>query len=178
VREGTVIIRPMQPQDAAAVVEMARELAIAVRDPEPTLDAGDLVRDGMGPERWFDCLVALVGGEVIGYAIMCRGYEAHTAKRRLWLGDLYVRKQARRAGVGRALMIAVADHAVAQGCKTVCWDLWRSNAAAKAFYQNLGAAEASDLAIWHLASPVTTPAPDLPTLRKSQSDARVSSNRS
>ena len=121
--------------------------------------AGNLVRDGMGPERWFDCLVALIADKVVGYAIVCRGYEAHTGKRRLWLGDLYVRKQERKTGIGRALMIAVAGRAVEQNCEVVCWDLWRSNAAAKAFYQSLGAAEASDLAIWHVASLKLAPNP-------------------
>ncbi len=53
------------------------------------LDPDDLARDGMGPQRWFDCLVAEVDGSLIGYAMVCRGYEAHMAKRRLWLSDLY-----------------------------------------------------------------------------------------
>jgi hypothetical protein len=57
---------------------MARELAAVLEDPEPTLDPNDLVRDGIGPERWFDCLVAEVDGRLIGYAMVCR------ATRRIW----------------------------------------------------------------------------------------------
>jgi GNAT superfamily N-acetyltransferase len=112
-----LIIRPMVRGDAAAVAEMARELAAALDDPEPALDPNDLVHDGIGPERWFECLVAEVGGGLIGYAMVCRGYEAHMAKRRLWLSDLYVRTDARRTGAGRALMLAVARLATAQGCE-------------------------------------------------------------
>ena len=77
---GKLTIRPMAEADAAAVVEMARELAAVLDDPEPALDPNDIVRDGIGPERWFDCLVAEVGGRLIGYAMVCRGYEAHMAK--------------------------------------------------------------------------------------------------
>ena len=47
-------IRPMVAADAAAVAAMARELAAALDDPEPVLDPNDLMRDGTGPERWFD----------------------------------------------------------------------------------------------------------------------------
>ena len=147
-----IIIRPMQAEDAAPIVEMARELAAAVDDPEPVLDADDLVRDGTGAERWFDCLVAVAAGVIVGYAMMCRGYEAHTAKRRVWLSDLYVRKQARQMGVGRTLMTAVARHAMAQGCDAIYFDLWRSNRAGKSFYESLGAAEVADLAIWRFSS--------------------------
>jgi GNAT superfamily N-acetyltransferase len=142
----------MQAEDASAVAEMARELAVAVDDPEPILDANDLVRDGTGAERWFDCLVAVSATGVVGYAMMCRGYEAHIGKRRLWLSDLFVRKQARRMGVGRALMIAVAREAMARGCGAVYWDLWRLNVAGRCFYESLGAAEIGDLAIWRVSS--------------------------
>ena len=95
----------MTRRDAAAVAQMARELAAVLKDPEPALDPNDLVRDGIGPERWFDCLVAEVDGRLIGYAMVCRGYEAHMAKRRLWLSDLYVRTDAQRTGAGHALMV-------------------------------------------------------------------------
>ena len=145
-------VRPMQASDASAVARMARELATAVEDPEPVLDASDLVRDGTGPERWFDCLVAVAAGEVVGYAMLCRGYEAHVGKRRLWLSDLYVRKESRGTGIGRALMTAVARHAMEQGCDTVYWDLWRHNLTGKSFYESLGATEVVDLTTWRISS--------------------------
>lgn len=148
---GGLTIRPMVTGDAATVAEMARELAAALDDPDPVLDPNDLLHDGIGPERWFDCFVAEVGGRPIGYAMVCRGYEAHIGKRRLWLSDLYVRTDARRTGAGRALMLAIARLAMAQGCE-IYWDLWRLNRVGKAFYQNLGAVEIGDLGIWRVGS--------------------------
>jgi GNAT superfamily N-acetyltransferase len=150
--QGEVTVRPMVAADAAAVAEMARELAAALDDPDPVLAPSDLVRDGVGPERWFDCLVAFVEGRVVGYAMACRGYEAHIGKRRLWLSDLYVRKDARRIGAGRALMAAMARLARTQGCEAVYWDLWRLNHDGRAFYKSLGAREIDDLAIWRVSS--------------------------
>jgi GNAT superfamily N-acetyltransferase len=142
----------MATENAAAVVEMGRELAAVLDDPEPALDPNDLMRDGTGAERWFDCLVAEVEGGLIGYAMVCRGYEAHMAKRRLWLSDLCVRMHARRTGAGRALMLEIARLAIALGCEAVYWDLWRLNRAGKALYEMLGAVEIGDLAIWHVHS--------------------------
>jgi GNAT superfamily N-acetyltransferase len=142
---GELTIRPMATGDAAAVAQMARELAAAVYDPDP-------VRDGRGVERWFDCLVAEVDGRLIGYAMVCRGFEAHIGKRRLWLSDLYVRTDARRTGAGRALMLAIARLAMAQGCEAVYWDLWQLNREGKAFYESLGAVAIDDLAIWRVGN--------------------------
>jgi GNAT superfamily N-acetyltransferase len=140
-------VRAMRPEDAPGVVEMARALAAAVGDTEPNLVESDLIRDGSGPERWFDCLVAEVAGRLVGYALMCRGFEAHTASRRLWLGDFYVRPHARRSGTGSALMAAVARHALQLGCEAVYWELWRMNGVGDAFYRRLRAEEAADLAV-------------------------------
>jgi GNAT superfamily N-acetyltransferase len=143
-------IRAMRPEDAAGVIDMARHLAAAVGDPEPELTAADLMRDGTGPERWFDCLVAEVAGRLVAYALVCKGFEAHTARKRLWIGDFYVQADARRNGVGRTLLAAVARHALRLGCDTVYWELWRMNTAGEAFYRKLGAEVATDLAVMRL----------------------------
>jgi GNAT superfamily N-acetyltransferase len=150
--QRNVTIRAMAAVDAAVIVEMARELAAALDDPDPVLEPGDLIRDSLGSQRWFDCLVAVVDGRLVGYAMVCRGYEAHIGKRRMWLSDLYVRREARRIGAGRALMAAVWRLALTQGCEAVYWDLWRLNHAGIAFYESLGAGESDDLAIWHVSS--------------------------
>ena len=118
----TPFVRTALPSDAEVVVAMAAELAAAVADPTPDLDAARFVRDGFGPDRWFECLVVEIGDEPIGFALICRGFEAHTGKRRLWLGDLYVRAAARRSGAGRSLMAAVASRALDLDCEAVYWE--------------------------------------------------------
>jgi diamine N-acetyltransferase len=137
----------MRPEDATAVIAMARALAAAVDDPEPQLTPADLIRDGTGGERWFDCLVAEMAGQLVAYVLLCKGFEAHTAKRRLWIGDLYVEPKARRNGVGRALVTALARHALALGCDAVYWELWRMNSSGEAFYRALGANLPDDLTV-------------------------------
>jgi len=66
----------------------------------------------------FECLVAELDGQPVGCALICRGFEAH-AGRRLWLGDLYVRKAARLSGAGRSLMAAVARRALDLDCEAL-----------------------------------------------------------
>jgi GNAT superfamily N-acetyltransferase len=146
----TSYVRAALPADAEIIVAMAAELAAAVEDPRPDFDAARFIRDGFGPDRWFECLVVEIEGQPVGYALMCRGFEAHTGKRRLWLGDLYVRTAARRSGAGRSLVAAVANRALELDCEAVYWELWRPNALGKAFYDRLAAEEAADLAVMRL----------------------------
>jgi GNAT superfamily N-acetyltransferase len=145
-----VVVRFARPEDSEAIVAMARELATAVEDPPPPIDVARFLGVAFGPERWCDCLVAERGAVLVGYAVVCRGFEPHTSERRLWLADLFVSPATRKGGVGRALMSAVASHALGLGCVAVCWELWRPNKVGNAFYQALGAEEASDIAPFRL----------------------------
>ena len=145
-----LVIRAARAEDADAIVNMARALALAVDDPPPLLDAKSLLAAAIGPDRWGDCLVAEAESGPVGYVLVCRIFEAHTAQRRLWIADLFVKPEARAAGVGQRLMQAVAARAVAQGCDAICWDLWRENRAGEAFYRRLRAEEITDLAPYRL----------------------------
>jgi GNAT superfamily N-acetyltransferase len=150
VDDGALCIRHAEPGDVEAILGMAHELAAAVNDPPPRINVARLVENAFGADRWCECFVAMRGKSAVGYALVCRGFEAHTGLRRLWLGDLYVGPEARRAGTGRALMRAVARHAIALGCPAIYWELWRKNAVGQSFYRELLAKEADDLAIFLL----------------------------
>ena len=132
-------VRPAQPDDMAAVAQMARALAAHVRDPDPGDGTAALIRDGFGLERWFECLVVEANDKLIGFTLVCRRFEAHTGQRRLWIGDLYVSPEARRVGAARAILLALAQRAHELGCTHLCWDLWRENEVAQAFYTKVGA---------------------------------------
>ena len=134
--------------DAVAVVVMASALAAAVDDPRPQLTAEALLR--AVAEGWCDCFVAELRQELAGYALVSRCYEAHTAMRRLWLGDLYVKPAARRLGVGRTLIARVACHALELECDALYFELWRPNITALRFFSAAGAKELAELAITRL----------------------------
>ena len=147
---SNLVIRAAGPEDADAIVGMARALALAVGDPPPVLDAQTLIAAVMGQDRWADCLVAHVESDLAGYVVFCRGFETHTGRRRLWIADLFVSPQTRAAGVGQRLLQEVARRAIAQACDEVCWDLWRENRSGEAFYRRLGAEEVADVAPYRL----------------------------
>ena len=60
-----------------------------------------------------------------------------------WLEDLFVRKEARRAGLGAALVEAGLERARDRGCRRVELDTNEANEAALALYRRLGFSERS-----------------------------------
>jgi GNAT superfamily N-acetyltransferase len=65
-----------------------------------------------------------------------------------YLQDLFTAPDARRHGVGRALIEAVADWARAQGCARVYWQTRTSNTAARRLYDSITAD--SDFMVYRL----------------------------
>jgi ribosomal protein S18 acetylase RimI-like enzyme len=128
-------IRQALPEDMAAIAELSRELAAHVNDPDPGSEYSVLVDCAFGLDRWFECLVAEEANRIVGFALFCRRFEAHTRKKRLWLGDLCVAKDKRRDGMGRSLIAAVKTRAAQLGCAAVDLELARGNDLARSFYE-------------------------------------------
>ncbi len=145
------IIRPYEPRDAAQLGGLAAEMAVALAEPPPLLDADLLQRVTDPGTPWADILVAAEGEALLGFAVFSRRFEAHRGRLSLWLADLHVAAAARRRGVGRRLMAAVGARAEALGCGEVAWDLWVLNEPARAFYRELGATVDSEVEVLRIA---------------------------
>jgi ribosomal protein S18 acetylase RimI-like enzyme len=60
-----------------------------------------------------------------------------------WLEDLFVESEARRAGLGRALVTQAFERARARGCRRMELDVDEDNTTALAFYATLGLTDES-----------------------------------
>ena len=88
--------------------------------------------------------VALRDGEPVGLAnLALRGTEA-------WIGGVGVVPQARRSGVGEALMLTLHDEARARGVETVWLEVIEQNEAAFRLYEKLGYEVTREVEVWRL----------------------------
>ena len=141
-------IRAAQPEDGAAVTAMTAALARHDRLPRPSFDAEAFRRDGFGERRAFEALVAETPEQgLVGYALWFWVYDALEGRRGGYMEDLYVAPEARRAGVGRALMAAAARDIEAHGGRFLAWNAKTLNAEGNAFYAILGE-RGGDLVNW------------------------------
>lgn len=142
-------IRAATVNDAEAIGELARQFAAYLRGlGDPTdfhFDADTYRRDGFGAAPAFAGIVAEVDGQVKGYLLYHFGYDTDRAMRLLHIVDLYVRDDARRHGVGRALMHAAARICRKAEGRELFWSVYVGNTLATEFYARLGARQTQDL---------------------------------
>ena len=143
-----------QPQDAPALAAMIRALAEYERLSHLCVGTEDELRAALwGPDRAAEVLIARVDGVPVGFALFFHTFSTFLARRGLWLEDLFVYPDHRGAGIGKALLRAVAAIACDRGCGRFEWSVLDWNAPALRFYESLGATVMPDWRIARVAGP-------------------------
>jgi GNAT superfamily N-acetyltransferase len=138
------MIRPATADDVPAILGLVRDLADYERARDEARATEAQVRDALFGERpSVFCDVAEVDGEVVGFAVWFLSFSTWLGRHGIYLEDLFVRPDYRRAGIGRALLVRLAQRCVEQGYGRLEWSVLDWNEPAIGFYRALGA-EAMD----------------------------------
>jgi GNAT superfamily N-acetyltransferase len=144
-RLGPANVRPARPQDVPLLLTLFRELAEYEHLEHELRGTEDLLSRALFGERpAAEALIAKRGVEVAGYALFYPTFSSFLAIQGVWLEDLFVRPPHRRAGVGRALLAAVAARVREGGGERLEWAALDWNDLALGFYRGIGAETADE----------------------------------
>jgi GNAT superfamily N-acetyltransferase len=148
-RNDELNLRAATSADVSQILEFIRELATYEREPNAVLATeADLLRDGFGPNKRFDCFIAeLTKADrtiAAGFALYFYNYSTWRGHTGIYLEDLYVSPEHRGKGIGKALLTRVAAIAVSEGCPRFEWSVLDWNTPSIDFYQQLGAVMKSE----------------------------------
>ena len=156
VPEPHLRVRPATSSDVPAIYRLLRESAIAQHaEDHLCVTPDDLLKDGFGAAKRFDCLMAEADGKVAGIAVYFMIYSTWITRRVLYLEDLYVTPEVRRRGVARALMSELARVAEKSGCGQIRWLVSRDNTVAVRFYESIGAEQGAGWVPMSMEAPFT-----------------------
>ena len=133
-------VRRAAPSDVDSMVGLIHELADYERAPQECHITSDQLHKALfGPDPAVFAHVAELAGEVVGCALWFRNFSTWDGVHGIYLEDLYVRPSARGSGLGKALLVALADECVRQGYTRLQWSVLNWNEPAIGFYHSLGA---------------------------------------
>ena len=146
-----ISITPATEQDVPSIVSLIKELAEYERlSHEVVATEADLKAALFGEIPRARALLARAGAEPVGLALYFYNFSTFLGRTGLYLEDLFVRPAWRRQGVGRGLLVALADVAVRDGCGRVEWSVLDWNEPAIRFYRSIGARPMDEWTVYRL----------------------------
>ena len=141
-------IRFFLPSDTSSLVSLFEEMQNYYKVPCPTPDVIEIKLASLpiGVE-----IIVAEADQIVGFAAFSSIYPGPSLTSGLFMKELFVTADARGAGVGKALVRAVARIAVEQGHKRVDWTADRDNPALLSFYAGLGALAQQEKVFYRLS---------------------------
>ena len=149
---AAVEIVPATRADLAVVHGLMKGLAVYERlEHAFVASEADLADALFGPRPAAEAFVGLLHGRPVGYALVFTTFSTFAGKRCMWLEDLFVEPAARGAGVGKALLVRLAQVSVERGYARLEWNVLDWNEPAIGFYKSLGAEPMDEWTTFRLA---------------------------
>lgn len=144
-------IRPATIADAGLVMDFIRALA-AYEKLEHEVDASveDLRAALFAPQPRAFCDIAAWDGVAAGFALWFYNFSTFRGRHGIYLEDLFVLPDLRGRGIGKALLLGLAQRAVREGCARVEWSVLDWNKPAIDFYASLGAVPMDEWTVFRL----------------------------
>ena len=147
-------IRPASRADVPLILELIRALAeyekLADRcvANEQRLDA-----TLFGDKAYAETLIAEWKGAPAGFALYFHNYSTFLAQPGIYLEDLFVKPELRGHGIGKALLIKLAQIAEERDCGRLEWSVLNWNEPSIGFYKKLGAMPQDDWTTFRITGP-------------------------
>ncbi len=135
-------IRPAVRSDVPLILGFIRGLADFEKLAHEVVATEERLQLTLFPENGrpaAECVLAYLGDEAVGFALFFTTYSTFLATPGLYLEDIFVLPAHRGKGVGRALMVHLAQLANARGYGRMEWAVLDWNEKAIVFYESLGA---------------------------------------
>ena len=135
-----IIIRKAGRADVPLILDLIRALAEYEKlSHECQATEAALAEHLFGARPYAEALIAEADGQAAGFALYFHNYSTFLARPGIYLEDLFVRPEQRGKGLGKALLVRLAQLAVERGCGRLEWAVLDWNEPAIRFYKSLGA---------------------------------------
>ncbi|OYW16077.1 MAG: N-acetyltransferase [Novosphingobium sp. 12-64-8] len=136
----TVSIRPATSADVPLIADLIRALAEYEKlAGEVRFDEAVMGEKLFGTRPYAEVVIGEVDGAPQGFALFFHNFSTFEGKPGIYLEDLFVRPEARGAGLGKALLAHLAALAVERDCARLEWSVLDWNEPSIGFYKALGA---------------------------------------
>jgi GNAT superfamily N-acetyltransferase len=147
-----VILRPATRSDVPVLFDLIKALAEYEKLSDAVIgSATDLEGHLFGDRPFAEAILAECEGRVVGWALFFHNYSTFLTQPGIYVEDLFVLPEFRGRGIGKSLIVYLANLTVERGCGRLEWSVLDWNELAIGFYKGIGADVMPDWRICRVA---------------------------
>ncbi len=144
-------IRPARKNEASTILGFINELAAYEKlSHEVEATKEKLEETLFGTEKSAEVVFILKNDEKVGFALFFKSYSTFLSKPGIYLEDLFVLKEYRGQGFGKALLAFLAKEVINRGYGRLEWSVLNWNRPSIEFYELLGAERMTEWSTYRL----------------------------
>ena len=133
-------IESASERDIPVILKFIRDLAEYEKLSHLVVATQESVRQNIfGPNPVAEVLIAYWNDQAVGFALFLRNFSTFLGQVGIYLEDLFVEPEHRGKGIGKALLVRLAQLAVERGYGRLEWSVLDWNTPSIEFYRSLGA---------------------------------------
>jgi GNAT superfamily N-acetyltransferase len=133
-------VAPAAESDVPLILNFIRQLAEYEKLSHLVVATEANIRENVfGSNPVAEVLLAYWDGEAVGFALYFRNFSTFLGQPGIYLEDLFVEPEHRGKGIGKALLMRLAQIAIERGYGRLDWAVLDWNAPSIEFYRSLGA---------------------------------------
>ncbi len=126
-------------EDTRTILQFIKELAAYENMSEEVVATEELLQEWIFEKKKAEVILAEAEGETVGFALFFHNFSTFLGRAGIYLEDLYVKKEQRGKGYGKALLKELAKITVQRGCGRLEWSCLDWNQPSIDFYLSLQA---------------------------------------
>ena len=143
-------IRFAQKTDVKTILEFIKELASYENLLDEVVATEELLTKWIFEKKKAEVLLLEVENKPVGFALFFHNFSTFLGRAGIYLEDLFVKKEYRGKGYGKALLKELAKIAVKRGCGRLEWSCLDWNKPSIDFYLSLSAKPMDEWTIYRL----------------------------
>ena len=136
--------------DCGLILNFIRELAKYENMLDEVIATEDLLKECIFEKKKAEVLFALEDNKEIGFALFFHNFSTFLGRAGIYLEDLFVLKEYRSKGYGKAILKKLAQITVERGCGRLEWSCLDWNQPSIDFYLSLGAKPMDEWTMYRL----------------------------
>jgi len=149
---NTFHIRFATPGDVPVILQLIKELAEYEKLLYMVVADEKSLEESLFQKKVAEVIVGEVGDTVVGFSLFFHNFSTFLGKPGIYIEDIYVKKEYRHHGYGKAFFRFIAQLAMERNCGRIEWSVLDWNEPAIQFYKRLGAKPMDEWTVYRLTT--------------------------